>query len=381
MKIAIIGSGISGLYLGYKLKNKGYDFDIFEKNNIIGGRIKVVDFEDIPVVAGAGILRLKKDKIMYNLCKELGVETHIYKTKFSYTFEPVNILHIIEKLKDKLYLLDGQRDKFTFARYSKSILGHKEYNNFVKSCGLSDFEKADVIDTIYDYGFDDCVSGYEGVSVKWQELLDKFYEILKNDIFLSTPIKKIEKTEDGKFKIKNIIYDKVVITTDVKNIREFFLKDKIYKSIEGQPFVRLYVKLNLPIQNYGKIIITGNPFQKIIEINKEKCIYMISYSDNKVANKWKNCTNIKKTVKQAIKRIFKIEVKILKHKLIYWKIGTHYFKPLSKEYKNRKEFLEIAQNPLENLFMVGEGLSTNQGWCEGAVDSVNNIIDKIYWFF
>ena len=378
MKIAIIGSGISGLYLGYKLKNKGYDFDIFEKNNIIGGRIKVVDFEDIPVVAGAGILRLKKDKIMYNLCKELGVETHIYKTKFSYTFEPVNILHIIEKLKDKLYLLDGQRDKFTFARYSKSILGHKEYNNFVKSCGLSDFEKADVIDTIYDYGFDDCVSGYEGVSVKWQELLDKFYEILKNDIFLSTPIKKIEKTEDGKFKIKNIIYDKVVITTDVKNIREFFLKDKIYKSIEGQPFVRLYVKLNLPIQNYGKIIITGNPFQKIIEINKEKCIYMISYSDNKVANKWKNCTNIKKTVKQAIKRIFKIEVKILKHKLIYWKIGTHYFKPLSKEYKNRKEFLEIAQNPLENLFMVGEGLSTNQGWCEGAVDSVNNIIDKIY---
>jgi protoporphyrinogen oxidase len=62
MKIAIIGSGISALYLGYKLKNKGYDFDIYEKNNSIGGRIKVVDFEDIPVVAGAGILRFKKDK-------------------------------------------------------------------------------------------------------------------------------------------------------------------------------------------------------------------------------------------------------------------------------------------------------------------------------
>ena len=145
-----------------------------------------------------------------------------------------------------------------------------------------------------------------------------------------------------------------------------------------QPFVRLYVKLNVPIQNYTNVIITGNPFQKIIEINKEKCIYMISYSDNKVANKWKSCTNIKKTIRQAIKRIFKLEVKILKHKLIYWKIGTHYFKPLSKEYKDRKEFLEIAQNPVENLFVVGEGLSTNQGWCEGAVESVNNIIQKIY---
>jgi protoporphyrinogen oxidase len=378
MKIAIIGSGISGLYLGLKLKNQGYDFDIYEKNNIIGGRIKVIEFENIPVVAGAGILRFKKDKIMYNLCKELDVETHIYKTIFTYTFDPLNILNIIEKLKDNLHLLEGQRNKYTFARYSKIILGHKEYNKFVKSCGLSDFEKADVIDTIYDYGFDDCVSGYEAVSVKWKELLDKFYEILKNNIFLSTPVKKIEKTEDNKFKIKNKIYDKVVITTDIKNIRQLFLKDKIYRSIEGQPFVRLYVKLNIPIENYGKIIITGNPFQKIIEMDKDECIYMISYSDNKVANKWKNCKNIKKTVKQSIKRIFKLDVKVLKHKLIYWKLGTHYFKPLLKEYKDRKEFLEIAQNPIENLFVVGEGLSRNQGWCEGAVESVEKIIHKIY---
>jgi len=39
--------------------------------------------------------------------------------------------------------------------------------------------------------------------------------------------------------------------------------------------------------------------------------------------------------------------------------------------------LEIAQNPIENLFVVGEGLSRNQGWCEGAVESVEKIIRKI----
>ena len=315
---------------------------------------------------------------MYNLCKELGVETHLYKTEFSYTFDHINILQIIEHLEDKLHLLDGQRNKYTFGRYAKSILGQKEYDKFVKSCGLSDFEKADVIDTIYDYGFEDCVSGYEGVSVKWQQLLDKFYEILRNNIILNTPIKKIEKTDDNKFKIKNKIYDKVVITTDIKSIREYFSKDKIYKNIEGQSFARLYVKLNKPIEDYKKIIITGNPFQKIIEINKERCIYMISYSDNKVANRWKNCTNIKKTVMNAIKRIFKIEVRVLKHKLIYWKLGTQYFKPLPIEYKDREEFLDKAQHPDTNLFIVGEGLSRNQGWCEGAIESVGKIIKDIY---
>ena len=95
MKIAIIGSGISSLYLAHKLLKKNYDFDIYEKNNNIGGRIKVVDFDGLEVVAGAGILRFNKDKLMLKLCKELNVETHNYKTEFSYTFKPLNVLEII----------------------------------------------------------------------------------------------------------------------------------------------------------------------------------------------------------------------------------------------------------------------------------------------
>jgi hypothetical protein len=378
MKIAIIGSGISALYLAYKLKNKkNYQIDIYEKNNIIGGRIKVVKFENIDVVAGAGILRLKKDKLMYNLCSELKVKMNIYKNKFSYTFEnPLNILEIIERLKENLKFFN-ERDKINFSRYAKSILGLKEYNKFVLSCGLSDFEKADVIDTIYDYGFDDCVSGYEAVSVRWNDLLNSLYKILKNDIHLSTPIKRIKHTEDGKFIIKNIIYDKVIISTNIDVIREYFFKDKIYKNINGQSFVRLYVKLNKPILGFDRIIITKTPFQKIIEINKEKCIYMISYCDNKVANKWKQVVNIKKVVKENLKKIFGIEFKVLKYKLIYWKLGTHYFKPLPNEYKNRDDFLKEAQNPRENMFIIGEGFSRNQGWTEGSLESVDKIINLI----
>jgi len=378
MKIAIIGSGIAGLYMAYKLKKKkDYCIDIYEKNNIIGGRVKVVNFDNIDVVAGAGILRFKKDKLMYKLCRELNVKTNIYKTIFSYSFEnPLNILDVINELKKNLKFFEN-RNKIKFSNYAKNILGIKQYNKFVLSCGLSDFEKADVIDTIYDYGFDDCVSGYEAVSVKWQELLDSLYQILKNDIILNSPIKKIECTEDGKFIIKNIIYDKVIIATDINSIKEFFLKNKIYKNIEMQPFVRLYVKLNKPITGFKKIIITEKPFQKIIEINKEKCIYMISYSDNKIANKWKQVSDLKKVVKNGLKKIFGLDVKVLKSKLIYWKNGTHYFKPLPAEFENRDDFLKICQHPVENMYVIGEGFSRNQGWTEGALDSVEKIFKEI----
>ena len=64
----------------------------------IGGRVKIIKFDDEDVVAGIG--RKKKDKLLFKLCQELGVSTHEYKTHFSYTFEPYDILLIIEEMKN-----------------------------------------------------------------------------------------------------------------------------------------------------------------------------------------------------------------------------------------------------------------------------------------
>jgi protoporphyrinogen oxidase len=382
MKVAIIGSGISGLYSGYKLKKKGYDIDIYEKNNIIGGRVKVVKFDDIDVVAGAGILRYNKDVLTYKFLKELNVNMNKYKANYSYTFDQYYILEFVEYLKKVLKNIEKNinkedfsifRSKTIFSKFGKEYLGEETYDYFVKSCGFSDFEKADIIDTLYDYGFEDCVSGYEAVSIKWVEFLRNIYDKLQNNIHLKTPIKKIKYTEDNKFIIKDKIYDKVIISTDVNTIRKL-IDDKIYKEIQGQTFVRLYVKLNKPLNLTTNFVITDKPFQKIIEMNKEKSIYMISYSDNKIANRWKYVKDIRKTVERGIKNIFGLDIKVLKHKLIYWKLGTHYYKPLKPIYKDRNEFLKIAQNPRQNMYIVGEGFSKEQGWCEGALQSVEKIL-------
>jgi hypothetical protein len=368
MNIAIIGSGIAGLYCAYKLKNSGNKIDIYEKNNEIGGRVKVIKFDGIDVVAGAGIGRKRKDKLLFKLCQELNVTTHEYKTNFSYTFKPYDILNIIEELKKHISKYD--RSKYTFSQFAKQILGVKVYNHFIKSVNGTDFENADIIDTIYDYGFDDCVSGYKAFSIKWTEMLDAFSKMF--NIHLNTEINKIEKKDD-KFIIKNKIYDKVILAIPSKNIKKI-INNQIYNDICCQSFTRLYVKLNEPLKDYKGFIVTEKPFQKIIEMNREKCIYMISYSDNKIADKWTTVTNIEECVETNIKKIFKQDVKVKKNKLVYWKCGTHYFKPLKKKYKNRKHFLKIAQNPYKNIYCVGEAFSRNQGWCEGSLESVENIL-------
>ena len=57
MKIAIIGTGVSGMSAAWKLNNAGHDITVFEKNDYIGGHSNTVDADvgngkTIPVDTG-----------------------------------------------------------------------------------------------------------------------------------------------------------------------------------------------------------------------------------------------------------------------------------------------------------------------------------------
>ena len=188
--------------------------------------------------------------------------------------------------------------------------------------------------------------------------------------------------EEGKFIVKGKIFDKVYLTCNIEVIKKLLkpLVDmetlRLYNNISCQSFVRLYVKLNKPIEyEFKGIYVSNSPFQKIIEMNRKKCIYMISYSDNKFAEYWTKVKDIEKTVENLIKEIFKQNVTVLKHRLEYWPCGTHYFRPLPKEFKNRSSFLKKVQNPISGIHITNEGFSRNQGWCEGSLESVLKVVE------
>jgi hypothetical protein len=73
----------------------------------------------------------------------------------------------------------------------------------------------------------------------------------------------------------------------------------------------------------------------------------------------------------------KDSIHIIAIKDFYWPIGTHYYKPLNKElYSSREEFIEKAQHPEKGILVVGEAVSRNQGWTEGALESVEVVVTK-----
>lgn len=388
----IIGGGISGLYSAYNIKknNPSAKFIIFERDKIIGGRINVYNFYGTNINGGAGIGRKNKDYLLINLLDELKIKYSIGKSIVYYDKDVkklnfCKILKILKKCYDK-----NKHITYTFKQFGIEILGKEIYDNFVTFSGYSDYENEDAYETLNHYGLEDNIGNNEILYIKWNKLLDSLTnKIGNNNIKTNNNIISITK-ENNKFIITNdkgkIYYcNKVIIATTIDTVNKLLPRLTIYNNIKGQPFLRAYGKFDnestIIINNIikGYTIVNG-PIKKIIPINKEKGIYMIAYTDNKGAEYFRNHLEDKEFFCRELEKTLKLEkntIKLVGIKCFYWNIGTHYYKPLNNIYNNRKDFIDKSQNPAVNLFIVGEMISRNQGWSQGALESVNNIIHNL----
>lgn len=406
--IIIIGGGIAGLYSAYKIKQlyPSLSFLILEKSNIanFGGRLGNYDFYGESIVKGAGIGRLKKDILLQSLLNRLGFGIHTFPVSKQYA--PNMKTHIVDidsihKLLCDKYKSDNPSkwSQKTFREFAMKVLGKKTYKNFILSVGYQDYENEDIEETLFKYGIDDCSSNeWMAFSVPWKELIEK----LANNIgiehikfnqevisFMNT------KKQNGvvHYIIKNSNHqkyycNKIIVATTIQSVRKLFKTLPIYRNIESNVFLRLYGKfskksINIMKEHVSKTTVVKTRIQKIIPINKDNGIYMISYCDNRNALSFKsyleNTPKNRKFWENQLEKALSLEHNILKLRAIkafYWPIGTHYYKPLNPIYKTRENFVNIAQHPDDNILIVGEMISRKHGWTEGALESVEKVITK-----
>jgi len=410
--IVIIGGGIAGLYAGYNIKKMSptTDFIILEKHKKewIGGRTNNDTFYGSEIVTGAGIGRKEKDKLLISLLNELKIKYREFSHKVNYSnkiSDPVDIKQTINILKkeytnnkNSLNNLNNNNNNPTFKEFFVKTLGLQLYNKFIVSSGYSDYENADAFDTLYSYGMEDNAGGWVGLGIPWKKLIKKLcLKIGLSHIKTSSDVIKVTKIQKKpclfEIKIENgTIYhcNKVIIATDIAGIQKLIssVYGIVYKHIRGQPFLRVYAKFSIKssdiIKNFVKsYTIVPPPLQKIIPINEDKGIYMIAYSDNASAlilkphleNNEKNRMFFAKLVEQSL-GISDGSLKINAIKSYFWTNGTHYYQPLSSIYISRDQFIENAQNPISCMLVVGEAVSKDQGWVEGALNSVKNVVTQ-----
>ena len=91
LSIAIVGSGIAGLYCARSLAQRGHRVTIFEALPRIGGRIETLDLEGIECECGPMRFELAIQPMLKQLADDLGI-------RFS-PFTPPNSLNESERSK------------------------------------------------------------------------------------------------------------------------------------------------------------------------------------------------------------------------------------------------------------------------------------------
>lgn len=407
--VIIIGSGMAGLYAALKVIKLAprLSFLVVEKNDTYGGKSYNEDFENTSVVTGAGIGRLHKDKLLISLMRKFEIAIQPFETGHNFVASLKPLCHVkttfieLKHAYNKTYAHEHQHT--TFKKFATSVLGKKEYDNFVVCVGYSDYENEDAYDVLYHYNFNDNYNRWVGFIVPWKKLVDKIVDNLESGNHIINYIKVtrilklpnyFEITTKHPLRIKTTkkyYCEKVVIATDIDGIKDLIHNvsstPDLYYQIKGQPFLRLYAKFShnsipyLKEKIQGVTIIPG-PMKKVIPMDPDHGVYMIIYSDNADANFFKKYFKNNEENRSILNTLLENSLD-LKGKLrienirdFYWKNGTHYYTPLTNEFDTRQEFIKKAQHPDPNVLIVGEVISLHQGWVEGALESVEKTLTK-----
>jgi hypothetical protein len=422
--IIIIGSGIAGLYSAYNIRQLAPNKSLLVlekyKKQWIGGRLNNQEFYGTTVVTGAGIGRKDKDHLLQELLNDVHIKYTDFKLDVNYANnEPVNVNDVFSLLKREYNKSvkelkenggSGQINK-TFRQFAKPLLGAKLYDNFVETTGYSDYEDEDVAQTLYKYGMDDNSVGLTGLHIPWHQLIQTLvHKVGTQFIKSSSNVTNIRSLTSGTESVPGLApcnyeleteqglkyyCNKIILATTITGIHKLLVQivDKsqfsLYNYIKGQPFLRLYAKFpkasaEIMRKYVPTYTIVSGPLQKIIPMSADKGVYMIAYSDNANAEILKD--HLKNTVKNRVffakmlEEALNIETNSLQITALldfYWPIGTHYYSPLPKNMSmSRTEFIHKAQHPLPNVLVVGEVVAENQGWTEGALDSVLKTVTK-----
>ena len=417
-------------------QNQTYKISLFEKNDYFGGRclttykkfkkIKIdkISNKIIQYEKGAGRLN-KNHKLFLSLIQELDLEQDlieitgnteilpskkydlkpIFKNKSSFTYIKKVIKQAKLFIKNKKNIQKLQ--KYTFIDYAKTILNSEQINfllDFSGYYGELVYENAYDAIRLFEEGISNSLKYYvlkHGFSSVIDKLVCKINQTSKihnqvhnQKLFLNQELLKIKELGNTYvLNINNNIYQtKYLILALPKPALLKFNYLNIYNpelnSVSCKPLCRIYSIFPKPwFQNLEKST-TNIKLRYIIPINKQTGLVMISYTDSKYALYWKKFLNKsnkelnKELLKQLSLLYSKEEMKKLNIKapiynsINYWNCGVGYWKPKVNSATMSKKILKLNKN--RNLYIIGENYSQNQGWVEGALESVHELFKKYF---
>jgi hypothetical protein len=385
MDIVIVGAGISGLYLGIDLVKRGYNVSIVERKNRLGGRIYTRNFMGYKYESGAGRFSNNHKLLLeligrYNLKGPVKISGH--------DKELLEYYRVIERA-----LAANRTDltKITTMEYLIGIFGRPIANKFRLLYGYD----GDLLLSSALCGTNILMDDYK--SNQYYVLidgLDKLIECMVQEftgnggkIMFGKTISTIDKG-NGYYIVSGSKLDmkchRLVLAIPPSSIKQMVPNKSLkvfdfLKYVTPVPLLRVYFLYNKPqpaLQGLKKTV-SKLDIRFIIPINQQ--IVMISYSDYKLAKKWKGLYE---------KSVDKFREKILEEFTLetgrslgapdsisfeYWGEGVYVWAPGFNYLENYSKIIQ----PLEGLYLSNEAYSKRQGWLEGSLEMAKDVSDII----
>jgi len=125
---------------------------------------------------------------------------------------------------------------------------------------------------------------------------------------------------------------------------------------------------------------TNNDLRMIIPINAEEGVVMISYTDNRFADKWRDLEKtkgldaVKDKLMRLIRETFPHSIsEPVSLKLFYWPCGVGYWKVGADSAAISRRM--VRPFPNKDIYVCGEHFSEkNQQWMEGALETSESVL-------
>ena len=427
MSYLIIGGGIAGLYCAYVIHKKfgTKNIIIIEKSNRLGGRIDTRNINGTYLEFGAGGISSTHHNVI-NLVKELGLEnkliegqdgrSHIEMTTMNLVRErPVQIptVYLIDRIVDLTktdfyQIINALTNRLADLDFYAQAVNYSLYRLIEKFYGV---DKADKM--TYQFGYHDDFHEQNAIdgllmfektfnpNTKFNIMLGGMIQIidslkkylLKNSIEIKldtecTDI--INRNNEFSCVLKNgdkITAKNIILAIPKSNIIKIKYLDTIKNKLDcvvSKPLVRIYaffplVNNKVWFDDLNGYITTKTLLSQIIPIDKQKGILMI-YCDGPNAKTWHDLHKKNMLRNELIYHLTKLFItrdipEPIDIHISYYAEATHMWKPSVDSRQVYKDIMQPIKD--EPIFIVGETYSLTQQWSEGALQSVNDLLEII----
>ena len=391
----VVGGGISGMYMTYKLQETGNKILLVEGSNRLGGRIFTDQEKGLSMEMGAGRISEKHHKVM-SLIRELDLDKELLELpkdiQYKVSGPRVDFYGLINELySEKKHYSKQYLETVSLLQYAIDVLGYKLAKVLQYQLGYdAEFQylnayhalKAHKHDLFSDNAYYIVKSGLSSL-VKGLETRFKDNVSVQLDTFVTDIGERYIRVGDKKYHGKYIF-----LCVPQKTLQSLSLFETIpqVSKVKSIPLIRIYAQY--PKDKSGKVwfhklkrTITDNYIRHIIPISVEQGLLMISYTDSLYADMWNQLSKMTQSqlvshLHKEIKTVLGIEPpKPIFVKSHYWSEGIHMWNPgcsVAKEYQTMLKPFDTR-----DIFVINESYSLHQGWIEGCLDMCYDVLDQL----